>query len=240
MPATPMRTTLVGMATEIYLAEVASLAGNPARAFMLCALLDGQALTATDLAYVARVSPQTASSHLARLTEAKLIARVKNGRYHYYRLASPLVAQMIESIAAVANAMPQRRQPPVKTDTAMQAARICYDHLAGRLAVDIVNRLCARGHLVIDEEGGEVTEAGLDFLGDFGIDLAALQARRRRFCRYCIDWTERRPHLSGAVGAALTVRYLELGWIKRLKDTRAVAVTPDGARGLAETFGLTL
>src|SRR5229473_2739659 len=133
-----------------------------------------------------------------------------------------------------------RRSPPGKFDAALRNARTCYDHFAGRLGVGLADALVERGHVVLADEGGEVTESGVDFLAEFGLDLAAAQQRRRAFCRPCLDWTERRPHLAGAVGAALAARCFDLRWFERMRDSRALVVTPAGGRGLAEVFGLSL
>ncbi len=228
------------MTFAVNLAEIASLVGDPARANILSALMDGRALTATELAYAAGVTPQTTSGHLAKLTDARLLFAMRQGRHRYYRLASPLVAQMLESIMAVAVEGPPRYRPSSKLDEALKAARTCYNHLAGRLGVGIADALCERGHLVFAEEGGEVTPGGLAFMQEFGIDLAAARRRGRVFCRPCLDWSERRPHLGGALGAALATRCFDLGWLTRNRSGRALAITPAGRRGLAEAFGLSL
>ena len=222
-----------------HISQIATLVGDPARANMLSALMDGRALTATELAYLAGVTPQTASSHLSKLAEAELLSQAKQGRHRYYRLASPLVGQMLESIMAVAETGPARYRPHWKGGEALRAARTCYDHLAGRLAVGIADALVAHGHVVLADDGGEVTAAGQMHLADLGIDIGAIAARQRRaFCRPCLDWSERRPHLAGAVGAALCARAFELGWIERIKDSRAVSVTRAGSHGFAQAFGL--
>lgn len=222
------------------LALVASLVGDTARANILGALLGGRALTASELAYFAHVSPQTTSGHLAKLTEGKLLTVLRQGRNRYYRLATPLVAQMLEGIMAVASEGPRRHRPISKADEAMRMARTCYDHFAGKLGVGLADSLIERGYLVLTTEAGEVTEPGAAFLADFGLDLGALRARRRTLCRPCLDWTERRPHIGGTVGAALARRCIELGWLARLRDSRALAITPGGRRGLADVFGLSL
>ena len=161
------------------LALVASLVGDTTRANILAALLDGRALTASELAYFAHVSPQTASGHLAKLTDGKLLTVLRQGRNRYYRLATPLVGQMLEGIMAVAAQGPQRHRPASKADDAMRMARTCYDHFAGKLGVGLADNLIERGYLVLTPEAGEVTERGAGFLGDFGVDLAALHAQRR-------------------------------------------------------------
>ena len=226
------------MSSTPSLAEIAALVGNPARANVLTALLDGRALTATELAFAAHVSPQTTSGHLTNLTEARLLVRERQGRHSYYRLASPLIGRMLEGIMAVAADGAQRQRPRWKGDEALRTARTCYDHLAGRLGVALAEALVQHRRIVLAEDGGQVTARGARFLDEFGIDLAAIGRRRRAFCRPCLDWSERRPHLAGSLGAALATRCFELGWIERLRQSRAVAISPVGQRGFAEVFGI--
>lgn len=226
------------MNTGSLIAEIAALVAEPARAAMLSALLDGRALTAGELAYAARVTPQTASTHLARLTEAGLLSPMREGRHRYFRLASPTVVEMLDGIVGVALANRPRHRPVSRQARELSAARICYDHLAGRLAVELTDFLTAQEYLVIAEEGAEITETGARFLTAFGIDLPGLSSVRRRFCRLCLDWTERRPHLAGALGAALTERCFDLAWTERMKHSRAVIVTESGKRGFWENFGI--
>ena len=230
------------MVSGTNLAEVAALVGDPARANMLVALLNGQALTAGELAFFARVTAPTASAHLAKLVEAKILSVAAQGRHRYFRLASPLVARMLESISLVSTLRPAGRyRPPSARDEALCLGRTCYDHLAGRLGVAIADALVARDHVVLDDDGGVVTESGAVLLARLGLDMAALQRRRgRAFCRPCIDWSERRPHLAGAVGAGIAARLLEARWIERMRDTRAVRITPKGRIKLEETFGIDL
>jgi DNA-binding transcriptional ArsR family regulator len=219
-------------------AEVAALVGDPTRANILCALLDGRALTASELAYSAGVSPQTTSGHLAKLTNGKLLGLVKQGRHHYYRLAGPHIGRMLESIMDVAVTGPPRYRPRSSREEQLRRARTCYDHLAGLLGVGLAEQLCARGHIVLAEEGGEVTRSGTAFLSELGVDLARAQTGRRFFCRPCLDWTERRPHIGGAVGAALATRCFDLGWVARRRNSRGLDITPIGRKGLLEVFGL--
>ena len=226
------------MITGYLIAEVAALVGEPARATMLSALLDGRALTAGELAHAARVTPQTASTHLAKLTEAGLVRVVREGRHRYFRLASPKVVEMIEGIVAVALENKPPYRPVSREARELCAARICYDHLAGRLSVDLTNFLTAHEYIVLGEEAAEITQAGARFLAEFGIDLSALNSTGRDFCRPCLDWTERRPHIAGAVGAALTKRCFDLGWTERVKHSSAVIVTASGKHGFLETFGI--
>ncbi|HVO03529.1 MAG TPA: winged helix-turn-helix domain-containing protein [Candidatus Cybelea sp.] len=221
------------------MAEIAALVGDPARANMLTALMNGEALSASDLAWHAGVTPQTASGHLARMMAADLIKVTAQGRHRYYKLASPAVGRMLETIYQVAGeqSAPRRRLPSY-VDTAMREARTCYDHLAGVLAVMITEAMVSKRYLVLNDEAGVVTRGGRRFFTGFGIDLDAACRTRRHFCRVCIDLTERRPHVSGALGAAFCARCFELGWITRMKDTRAVAVTPKGAAGFREALGI--
>jgi len=221
-----------------YIAEIAALVGDPARANMLSALMDGGSLSAGELAYAAHVTPQTASAHLAKLVQARLLADQKQGRNRNFRLASPEVARMLEEIMAVAVVRASRYRPAWMRDEALRSARTCYDHLAGRLGVALAASLAESGHVVLDEDGGEVTEAGARFLDEFGLDLAGAAGGRRRFCRPCLDWSERRQHLGGAIGAALAQRCFALGWIARVKDSRAVAITPPGRDGFRAAFGV--
>lgn len=230
------------MFTTAALAGIAALVGDPARAGMLMALMGGRALTASELARAAGVTPQTASGHLARLSAAGLLATQRQGRHHYHRLASPAVARMLEGIIEVSQghaAAPRRAVATGPRDAAMRAARTCYDHLAGRLGVGLADGLAARGYLELSPEGGAVTDAGLAFLRDFGADLdGAPRSGKRVFCRPCLDWSERRLHVGGTLGAALAARCFALNWIRRVDGSRTVAVTPAGERGFRETFGV--
>ena len=205
---------------------------------MVSALLDGRALTASELALAAQIRPQTASTHLAKLTEAGLLSMVRSGRHRHFRLASPTVVDMIDRIVAVALAKRPRYRPLSRQARALSAARICYDHLAGRLSVDLTDSFVARKYVVLDDEAAEITTAGARFFTAFRIELPTLRSTRRHSCRLCLDWTERRPHIAGALGAALTKRYFDLGWMERMKRSHAVIVTRLGRRGFQETFGI--
>lgn len=230
------------MLTTSAFAETAALMGDPARASMLAALLDGRALTASELASHAGVTPQTASGHLARLVEAGLLGVERQGRHRYHRLASVAVARMLEGIMAVSAELrpaPAGRKLQVgPRDGALRRARTCYDHLAGEVAVAIADEMIAQGRVEFSSDGGALTETGAGLLAAFG---AALPGRSSRiFCRPCLDWSERRPHIAGAVGAAICQRCFDLGWVRRVAGTRALAITPPGALGLRETFGVRL
>jgi DNA-binding transcriptional ArsR family regulator len=229
------------MVAAANMVEVAALVGDTARATMLAALMGGQALTSSELAALAHISRPTASGHLGKLVGARLLSVTQKRRNRYYRIASPLVARMLESIKAVAAIeTPPRYQPRSAQDDALRFARTCYDHVAGRLGVAIADALVAKKFVVLSEEGGAVTPAGARFLREFGAELTPKSAGRRIFCRACLDWSERRYHVAGLVGAKIWRRGLELGWLARQRDTRAVRVTPAGRRGLRETFGVKL
>ncbi|HEX5325382.1 MAG TPA: helix-turn-helix transcriptional regulator [Acetobacteraceae bacterium] len=229
------------MSDVTQLAATAALLGDPARANILAALMDGRALTAKELAFAAHVSAQTASGHLGKLAEAGLLTAAPQGRHRYYRLASSQVAALVEGILALAGeTQPPPRRTAWKGGEALRTARTCYDHLAGRLGVALAERLAASGHVVLGADGGEVTDTGRTFFAEFGADPVRGGSAKRVFCRPCLDWSERRPHIAGRVGAALACRCFELGWIARMRDTRAVTITEAGRSGFAETFGVAL
>lgn len=215
------------------LSTVASLLGEPARTRILTALLTGRALTAKELAYFAGVTAATASSHLSRLLGGNLLAMEKQGRCHYYRLRSAEVARAIEGLMTVAT-MPSSGWPPHhRVEPALRDARMCYDHMAGRLGVAVCDMLLRRRHVVLVDGGGEVTPTGERFLAELGVDLPRARGAKRHYCRGCIDWTERRHHLSGAVGAALAQAFLARRLVARVPDSRALSITPLGRKTLA-------
>jgi DNA-binding transcriptional ArsR family regulator len=235
------------MPSNASFAKVAALAGDPARASMLHALMDGRALTASELARVAGITAQTASSHIARMADVGLLSVEKQGRHRYHRLASPSVARMMESIMQVAADLepPRPRLAVGPRDAALRAARTCYDHLAGRLGVALADAMVGQGYAELACDAGLVTDKGLAFLARIGIDLDAISTTRgkrapRVMCRPCLDWSERRPHLAGTVGAALCSLSLEKGWVRRIDSTRAVTVTPKGVRIFREVFAAQL
>ena len=219
------------------LAIVAACAGDPARASMLSVLADGRAFTAGELSAVAHVTPQTASGHLARMVDAGLLTVTSQGRHRYYRIASPQVALMLESMMVVAAEPRMGRTGPA--DARMRLARTCYDHLAGQLGVGIADSLVAAGHVVLSDDGGEVTGSGRAFFLSLGLDLSA-ETSRRPFCRPCLDWSERRHHLAGTLGSRIMTQCLQSGWIRRAAKSRAVDITPLGVRKLREVYGLSL
>jgi DNA-binding transcriptional ArsR family regulator len=233
------QTELAAMVSNAMFAEVGALAGDPARACMLMALMDGRALTASELARFAGIAPQTASGHLSRLTMAALLCVEQQGRHRYYRLASDAVARMLESILQVAakGADGRARLTTGPRDAALRAARTCYDHLAGRLGVALADALVAHGHVELASDGGVLTESGVALLDRLGIDVTA-RSGKRVLCRPCLDWSERRAHLAGIVGAAICTHCFSAGWTRRVEGTRAVTVTPKGRRAFQESFGL--
>jgi DNA-binding transcriptional ArsR family regulator len=227
------------MVVESYrVAEIGALVGDPARANILTELMAGRALTAGELAAVARITPQTAIVHLRKLAEAKLVRSEKQGRHHYVRLASPEVARMLESMLSVVAAERISHAKPPRVKPALKRARTCYDHLAGELGVVLCDVLVAREHVVVHAEAAELTPSGLAFSEHFGVKLDDDAKTRRPLCRTCIDWSERRPHLAGRFGAALATRLFERKWVERVAQGRALAVTRAGANGLRDVFAI--
>lgn len=229
------------MVSTNQIAEIGLLVGEPARAAILGALMDGRALTATELSRVAGVTPQTASSHLARLTAAELVTVQKQGRHRYHRLARPEVARMLEGmmqIAATNGSTPKRRVVTGPRDAAMQRARTCYDHFAGRLGVAISDQLIATGAVELDSESGLLTAKGTALLDGYGIEISGTRKSSRPVCRPCLDWSERRPHIAGKLGAAICSHYFDKGYVRRRNGTRALEITPPGQRALRDMFAV--
>ncbi|GAA3970549.1 winged helix-turn-helix domain-containing protein [Actinomadura viridis] len=219
------------------IAPVAALMADRARAAMLTAMLDGRPLAAGELARTAGVTAQTASAHLGRLLDGGLVTVVRQGRHRYYRLSGAEVAEVIEALSRISGPVEIRSLRRSRQARRLHRARSCYDHLAGQAGVALFAALTGNG--LLDPMSFEVTGKGRDRLEGLGIDLAALGRARRRFAGECLDWTERRPHLNGALGAALLTRFVELGWIERARD-RELRVTEAGARGLSDSFGCVL
>ncbi|RDJ23674.1 transcriptional regulator [Bosea caraganae] len=216
-----------------YLAEIAHLMGDPARANMLHALMDGRALTAKELAYLAGVAPQTASGHLARLLQGGLLAVAVQGRHRYYRLAGAEVATALEGLMVLVGSQPTSRKLPSRVGEELSQARTCYDHFAGRLGIGIHDALVAGGHLSVADGGYGLTRPGVEVFMALGIDPAQASSKSRRAAlRPCLDWSERRPHLAGSLAAALACRCFEVGWVLRKKDSRAVTLTDQGREAL--------
>jgi DNA-binding transcriptional ArsR family regulator len=216
--------------------RIAALIGDHARAEILTALLAGQALTATELAELAGVTKQTVSAHLAKLVDARLLVVQSQGRHRYFRLADRDVAQLLESLMGVAYRTGAVRVRPGPREPALRKARVCYDHLAGELGVLVYEGLAQRHWLKVEGDDVEVTRGGLQGFRELGIDVDALMSGRRELCRACLDWSVRRHHLAGALGAALLSRCCELGWARREKGSRVVHFTPPGERALRARF----
>jgi DNA-binding transcriptional ArsR family regulator len=215
---------------------IAALIGDHARAEILTALTAGQALTATELAGVAGVTKQTVSAHLAKLLEARLVAVESQGRHRYFRLDNRDVAQLLESLMGVAYRTGAVRLRASPREPALRKARVCYDHLAGELGVLVFDCLEQRRLLRTGSAGLQLTRNGQRFFAGIGIDIEALVSRRRPLCRACLDWSVRRHHLAGALGAALLDRCFELGWARRAKDSRVVNFSPSGEQALRDRF----
>lgn len=217
---------------------IAALIGDHARAEMLTALMADRALTATELAAIAGVTKQTASAHLAKLFEARLITVESQGRHRYFRLADRDVAGLLESLMGVAFRAGAVRLRTSPREPALRKARVCYDHLAGEVAVAIYERLRQQRWLALRDGGLEITASGHWKLHELGITTAELAGRRRILCKPCLDWSERREHLAGALGAALLARIFELDWARRVDGSRIIRFSPAGERALGKFFGL--
>jgi len=200
--------------------------------------MDGHARTATELATVAEVAASTASAHLSRLKEQRLVESVAQGKHRYFRLASPQVAAALESLLVVAGTPRGEFRPT--TPTRLRSARTCYDHMAGAAGVALHDRLHAQGWLQGASDDGDysLTPEGAIALETLGIDVDALRASRRRFACACLDWSERRPHLGGALGAAWLQLSFERGWVQQELDGRALRLTPKAQREMPELFGI--
>jgi DNA-binding transcriptional ArsR family regulator len=220
------------------IATIAALLGDPARANMLTGLCAGQALTAGELAREAGVTAQTASSHLSKLSAANLIEGRKQGRHIYYALSGPDVAGVIEALTGLAARTGHTRLRTGPKEPALRRARVCYDHLAGDLGVAMLDSLTHRGMIVGSGETLVLTEKGEAFVTALGLDLPALSALRRPLCKGCLDWSVRRSHLAGALGAALLDRFYGLGWAAREPDSRIVSFSPRGLDAFREIFGV--
>jgi DNA-binding transcriptional ArsR family regulator len=224
-----------------HLSTVAAAIAEPARARMLCCLMDGHARTSTELSVVAQVSPSTASAHLSRLRESGLIHLVAQGKHRYYQLADAEVGAALEALLRVAGAA----RPPFVPNTPdrLRRARTCYDHLAGALAVGIHDAMLARGWLLPgapDKPAYELSPEAAAALEQMGLDLAGARRARRRFACPCLDWSERKAHIGGALGAALLAMMLRRQWLERQLDSRALSISREGQRQFSKLFGIAL
>lgn len=219
----------------------AALIGDPVRAAMLSALCNGRTQPASALAYVARVTPQCASNHLAKLLEGGLLAVETEGRHRYYRLATPQVAAAIEALALLAPPVRLLDPPLTKKARSLRFGRSCYDHLAGRLGVAITQELESRRYLITSGDGSKrysITAAGNHWFEELGVHVDTLKPTARGLARQCLDWTERQHHLAGPLGVALLSRLVDLGWMRRDRASRAVSVTPPGVVHLRHSLGI--
>lgn len=226
------------MLQEPDLATVAALIGEPTRATILSALLSGEALPASELAYRAHVTPQTASSHLAKLLEGNLIKVAQAGRHRYYSLKNHEVAQILEALQLVAPLSKSRVPHAPKISPELRHARTCYDHLAGRLGVALNNALIQQNYLLQVEQKYILTSKGIEWFAIWRIDVESLKKKRRKFAFACLDWSERHFHIAGSLGAAIADLFLINGWVKRLPQTRAVEITTVGDKFLESEFAI--
>lgn len=217
-----------------------ALLAVPTRMTMLFALMDGSALPASELAYRAGVSPQTASHHLALLIEAHLLVVERCLRYRYYRIASPAVVETIESLLVISGQPALKERADHSQLERLRLARTCYDHLAGRIAVSLADALQKKDWIVLEGRDFQVTERGESAFNKLGIDLPMLRKQQRLFARRCIDWSERRPHLGGALGAALLARFREMDWVRKKMGDRQVHISSKGQQELWKLFGIDL
>ncbi|MGM1048980.1 MAG: ArsR/SmtB family transcription factor [Bacillota bacterium] len=217
-------------------AIVATLVSEASRAAILTVLLDGRFHPASELAYLAGIKPQTASFHLTKMVDANVVTVEKQGRHRYYGIRNHEVAQIMESFLSIAPPIEIKSLKQASEDKAMRLARTCYDHLAGNLGVQLTDSLIKTGVIYEEKDRFTVTEKGEEFFKSFQIDLEWVKKKRRSFSHKCLDWSERRHHLAGALGNSLLERLLELNWVQRLPKTRAIKITSEGKHGLKEIF----
>lgn len=218
------------------ISPVAQLLGDPARANMVMALMAGQALSAAELAQEAGVTPPTATGHLNKLVSLGLLKGEKRGRHRFFQLCDPDVGEAVEALIAVAARAGHARARPGPRDEAMRHARSCYDHLGGRLAVDLAGRWLAAGLLAWRGGVFQLTRKGREFLSSRGVELARLEEMKRPLCRSCLDWSERRPHLGGALGAAILALVVKEGWAARGQGVRAVSFSRRGEESFVRWY----
>ncbi|SIT91337.1 ArsR/SmtB family transcription factor [Edaphobacillus lindanitolerans] len=220
------------------ISALTALLTERSRAAILAALMDGKFHTASELAYMASIKPQTASFHLAKLEENNLIICEKHGRFRYFRLANDEVANTLEIIMAISPLPEVRSLNQSSQLKKLESARTCYDHLAGRVSVSLTKLMEEAGYIERDNKKFLVTKSGELFFEDFGVDLVGLSKKRRAFSNACLDWSERTYHLGGALGNGLFERYLELDWIETKENSREVVITDRGKSGFKDLFGL--
>lgn len=222
------------------IAELISRIGDPSRVAMLLCLLGGKALPASELARAARIKPQTASSYLREMIESGLLVHESYGRHRYYRIANDEVGQAVETLSAIAPSKPIHSRLESDQSKALHFARTCYDHIAGEVGVALTDKFIERGFIREEERNFVVTQDGVKWFTEFGIPVTEIRSGRRHFARQCLDWSERRHHMSGILGAAVTNRLFELKWIVRVPGGRTVRVTDAGLRGLEQKLEISL
>lgn len=226
---------------ENHFSEIAALIGEKARAKMLWNLLDGRAYTATELAIAADISKQSCSNHLLKLVKADILVVEKQGRHKYYRFSNDRIAQVIESIAFLLP--PKELEQPTKKQSeskGIKYARTCYDHLAGKIAIEITNSMLLSRKIIQHPDSFEVTRKGEEWLDELDISIAEIGAQKRKFAFPCLDWSERKPHIGGALGAAMLDKLLEKDWIRRKQHSREVIITGLGQTELRQLFSIEL
>ncbi|MFP7176984.1 ArsR/SmtB family transcription factor [Priestia filamentosa] len=219
-------------------AKIATLVSESSRAAILTVLLDGRFHPVNELAYMAGIKPQTASFHLTKMMDANVVAVEKQGRHRYYGILNEEVAQVMEFLLSLAPPVEVKSLKQATEDKQIRFARTCYDHLAGSLGIQLKDSLIEKG--CVSEEQNEflVTEEGYEFFKKLQIDMEKARKKRRSFSPKCLDWSERQHHLAGSLGNVILERLLELNWIQRLPNTRAIKITSEGRRGLKETFSI--
>ncbi|GAA3756568.1 winged helix-turn-helix domain-containing protein [Flavobacterium ginsengiterrae] len=218
------------------ISRISTIIGDPIRSVILWTLLDNRAYTAIELANIVETSPQNISIHLSKLLGADLLTVESQGRHKYYRLLNEEIANVIEGIA---NLVPKEKQQKVTdNNSGIKYCRTCYDHLAGKIGVEITQKLISEKHILPENKTFLVTEKGEQFFADFGIDLAILKKQRRAFAKPCLDWSERKHHFSGSLAAAFLNKMFELNWIRRIENSRAVIITAAGQKGLYDKLKL--
>lgn len=220
------------------IAKVATLVSDASRAAMLTILMDGRFHPASELAYMAGIKPQTASFHLTKMVQAEIVTVEKQGRHRYYGIRDPKVAQVMEQLLSIAPPMEIRSLRQSSEDKAVRFARTCYDHLAGNVGVQLTDSLLRMDVIYEEKKDFIVSEKGKEFFAHFQMDISQIKKKRRSFSPKCLDWSERRHHLAGSLGNALLERLFELNWIVRVPKTRAIHITPEGKKGLKETFSI--
>lgn len=226
------------MNSETNMAFIASVVSQPSRAAIVTALLDGRYHPASECAIVAGVKPQTASHHLQKMVDAHILKKEKHGRHHYYCLLNYEVAEILETLLSLSTPSEVRSLKQSSLQKRLQAARTCYDHLAGELGVQMIDALVQIGALERKEADFNVTDKGEEFFSTFGISLSTCHEKRRSFSRVCLDWTERKHHLAGSLGQALLERLMDLEWLERVATSREMKVTPKGKEGFKEIFSI--